>query len=164
MRKPFNCLIIATILLVGQTAVAARKDFRELSVHGLSLAPNAGGQEAYRIEGYERPHAWHAFYNKALLVDGMSLLGAGYNFRMSACDENCFWRFFAQVGGGLSNGGPYGEISWGAIIPLIPLWLPTSAPKYIPSLRLDITSQFYLSRSRIITWSYPIWAGVSLAF
>lgn len=145
-------------------AWAAKKSFSEVSVHALSLAPNAGGQEAYRLEGYQKPHAWHAFYNRALMVYDLPLMGVGYNYRMSVCDESCFWRFFTQAGGGISNAGPYGEISWGTIIPMLPLWLPTSAPRYIPSLRIDITSQFYIAKTRIITWSYPIWAGVSLAF
>jgi hypothetical protein len=145
-------------------AWAAKKSFSEVSVHALSLAPNAGGQEAYRLEGYQKPHAWHAFYNRALMVYDLPLMGVGYNYRMSICNESCFWRFFTQAGGGISNAGPYGEISWGTIIPMLPLWLPTSAPRYIPSLRIDITSQFYIAKTRIITWSYPIWAGVSLAF
>jgi len=145
-------------------AWAAKKSFSEVSVHALSLAPNAGGQEAYRLEGYQKPHAWHAFYNRALMVYDLPLMGVGYNYRMSICNESCFWRFFTQAGGGISNAVPYGEISWGTIIPMLPLWLPTSAPRYIPSLRIDITSQFYIAKTRIITWSYPIWAGVSLAF
>jgi len=164
MQRVLKFLILMVVLGTHPPLFAARKKFHEISVHGLSLAPNAGGQEAYRIEGYETPHAWHAFYNRALIVGKLPLMGAGYNYRMSVCDESCFWRFFAQVGGGLSNGGPYGEISWGTIIPLVPLWLPVSAPRFIPSLRLDITSQFYLAKNRIITWSYPIWAGVALAF
>ena len=164
MNSSLRFLILGLLLGFSQIGYGARKGFHEISVHGLSLAPNAGGQEAYRVEGYEKPNAWHVFYNRALLVSELPLMGAGYNYRMSACDESCFWRFFAQVGGGLSNAGPYGEISWGTIIPLVPLWLPVAAPRYIPALRLDITSQFYLAKNRIITWSYPIWAGVALAF
>lgn len=157
-------LLLLALLLNAAPIFAARKNFREISAHSLALAPNAGGQDAYRLEGYSNPHAWHAFYNRALIVGNLPLMGAGYNYRMSVCDESCFWRFFVQAGGGLANGGPYGEISWGTIIPLVPLWLPTSAPRFIPSLRLDITSQFYISKTRIITWSYPIWAGLSFAF
>ena len=164
MQRALHRFLLALLLSMPQLAVAARKDFREISLHGLSLAPNAGGQEAYRVEGYAKPNAWHAFYNRALMVGELPLMGAGYNYRMSVCDESCFWRFFAQVGGGLSNGGPYGEISWGTIIPLVPLWLPVSAPRFIPSIRIDITSQFYIAKNRIITWSYPVWAGVALAF
>lgn len=164
MKQTKKLLILMLILMTPQKVFAARKSFNEISIHGLSLAPNAGGQEAYRLEWFEKPHGWHTFYNKALVVSELPLMGAGYTYRMSACDESCFWRFFAQAGGGLSNGGPYGELSWGTIIPLLPLWLPVSAPKFVPSLRLDITSQFYLAKNRIITWSYPIWAGVSVAF
>lgn len=157
-------LLTCVLLLNAAPSLAARRSFREVSVHGLALAPNAGGQDAYRLEGYDSPHAWHAFYNKALIVGDLPLLGVGYNYRMSVCDESCFWRLFVQAGGGIANGGPYGELSWGTIIPLLPLWLPTSAPRFVPSLRLDISSQFYIAKNRIIAWSYPIWAGVSFAF
>jgi len=164
MRPLFKLAIVCCLLSWASQGLAARTTFREVSVHALSLAPNAGGQDAYRFEYYSTPHAWHAFYNKALKVNDLSLMGAGYNYRLSICDESCFWRFFAQAGGGLSNAGPYGEISWGTIIPALPLWLPLAAPRYVPALRLDITSQFYIAENRIITWSYPLWAGISISF
>ena len=163
-----NLLLMMVISLAtksfGATQSRTGAAFNEISLHALSLAPNAGGQQAYRLEWYRNSQAWHGFYNRALIVGDLPLSGVGYNYRLSACDESCFWRFFAQVGGGISNGGPYGESSWGTIIPAIPLWLPTAAPRYVPSFRLDITSQFFIAETRIITWSYPLWAGVSFSF
>lgn len=164
MGRPVLILFVLTSLGVASQGKAARADFQEISVHALSLAPNAGGQQAYRAEWYGRPSAWHGFYNKALTVGKLPLMGAGYNYRLSICDETCFWRFFTQIGGGMSNAGPYGEITWGTIIPVLPLWLPLPAPKFVPSIRLDISSQFYIAETRFITWSYPIWAGFSFAF
>ncbi len=148
----------------GESSGSANTTNHAISVHALALAPNAGGQKAYRLEWYHSHHALSVFDNKALLVGGTTLKGLGYSYRLPVCDADCFWQFFSQVGGGLSNAGAYGEISWGMIIPLLPIWLPTTAPRYIPAFRIDVASQFYFGRQRIISWSYPLWAGMTVSF
>jgi hypothetical protein len=55
-------------------------------------------------------------------------------------------------------------MSWGTVIPLLPLWLPTRAPPYYPALRVDFTTQMILIRWRAVTWSYPLWVGISVPF
>lgn len=165
MKLFFKALFFASILSSGSLAVAAQKsDLYTISAQGLALAPNAGGQDAYRLEGYHRRHAVYGFNNRSLLVGSTSLFGAGYAYRLPICDESCFWQFFVQVGGGVTNAGAFADVTWGSQIPLLPIWLPTSAPRFIPSLRIDITSQFFATRSRVIIWSYPIWVGLSLSF
>ena len=34
----------------------------------------------------------------------------------------------------------------------------------VPALRLDITTQIIFIRYRGVSWSYPLWAGVSVPF
>lgn len=157
-------IIFFLTLLKSQVIQAKSSDIYTLTVQGLALAPNAGGQQAYRIEGFHNRHAVYGFNNRSLLVGKMTLFGAGYAYRLPICDESCFWQFFVQLGGGASNAGAYGDVTWGAQIPLVPLWLPVPQPKYIPALRIDISSHLFATRSRILTWSYPLWVGLSLSF
>jgi hypothetical protein len=160
----FFCMFISIVL--GATAVSAanKKDRYTVTGQFLSLAPNAGGQTAYRLEVHNNDHAFYGFNNRALLVGNTTLFGAGYDHRLPVCDESCFWQFFVQLGGGLTNGGGFAQVAWGTMIPLIPIWLPVDAPRFIPMLRVDITTQFYATTKRVVTWSYPLWVGISLAF
>lgn len=130
----------------------------------LSLAPNAGGQLAYGLR--LATNNWEAglFSNQYITAGNLPYSGGTYDWRFPICDDSCWWQFFVQGGGGLSNAGPLAEITWGTVLPLLPLWLPTSAPKFVPALRLDVTSQMIFIRYRAVTWSYPLWAGVSVAF
>ena len=148
----------------AQSSGSPNTSYHAISLNTLALAPNAGGQKAYRLEWYHNHHAFSLSENKSLLVGSTSLKGLGYSYRLSVCDADCFWQFFSQVGGGVSNASAYGEISWGMIIPMLPFWFPTSAPRYIPAFRIDIASQFYPNAHRIITWSYPLWAGITVSF
>lgn len=148
-----------------ESATAAGKNNRyTVSGQILSLAPNAGGQKAYKLEVHTNGHAVYGFNNRSLLVDETTLYGAGYDYRLPVCDESCFWQFFVQIGGGLTNAGGFAEVTWGSMIPLLPFWIPASSPRFIPMLRIDITSQFFATRERVITWSYPLWIGLSFAF
>jgi hypothetical protein len=164
----FALIVCIGILLdyrsFAATSESANTDHHAVSFNALALAPNAGGQKAYRVEWYHHHHAFSVFDNQSLLVGSTTLKGIGYSYRLPVCDADCFWQFFSQVGGGISNAGVYGEVDWGVIIPMLPIWLPTSAPRYIPAFRIDIASQMYASRQRIITWSYPLWAGVTVSF
>jgi hypothetical protein len=166
MLKPFAkfFVLISSFCPVYAAGGSVDSDRHAISAHVKALAPNAGGQDAYRLEWYHSRNAVYGFQNKSLLVGSSNLMGVGYDYRLPVCDSSCFWQFFAQVGGGVSNAGAFAEVSWGTIIPLLPIWLPMASPKYIPGLRVDITSQFYATRQRVIIWSYPIWAGITVAF
>jgi len=156
------CLTLLALMIAGQARAA--DDRTTVTTQFLALAPNAGGQDAYSLRVAR--DSWEAgvFSNQYLLAGDKPLTGAVLDWRFPICDTDCFWQFFVQGGGGMSNGGPVAEITWGSIIPIAPLWLPTSAPKYLPAIRLDITTQFVFVRYRAVTWSYPLWAGVSISF
>jgi hypothetical protein len=164
-----NFVVIFILLAISNPGYSitdgkADADRYQLTFQARALAANAGGQEAYKLEWYHDHHAFYGFKNQALIVGNYSLMGAGYNYRLPICDSSCFWQFFAQVGGGVSNAGLYEDITWGSIIPMLPIWLPFSAPRYIPAFRIDITSQFFPNRQRLITWSYPLWVGITFTF
>ena len=130
----------------------------------MSLAPNAGGQVAYGLK--LATNDWEAgmFSNQYIYAGSLPYSGATFDWRFPICDDSCWWQVFVQGGGGFSNAGPLTEITWGTVIPALPLWLPTAAPKYWPALRIDVTTQMIYIRYRAVTWSYPLWAGVSVAF
>jgi hypothetical protein len=129
-----------------------------------AFAPNAGGQEAYTMR--LSTNRWEAgvFSNQYLLAGDHPLTGAFYDWRFPICDDSCFWQFFVQAGGGVSTGGPIAQATWGTVIPLLPIWLPRRAPSYVPALRLDMTTQMIFIRYRGVTWSYPLWVGISIPF
>lgn len=104
------------------------------------------------------------FANRYITAAGRPLIGGTYSLRFPVCDDSCFWQFFAQFGAGLSTGGPLLDLTWGTNLPLIPLWLPFRAPPYLPQLRLDFTTQIIFIQWRAVTWSYPLWVGVSFPF
>ena len=135
-----------------------------VSVLGMALAPNAGGQKAYSLKLHRDGHEIHGFANTYLTTGSTPLAGGGYDYRISACDERCFWQFYIQTGGGLSTAGPFFQLSWGMQIPFIPLWLPTPTPRFVPRLRVEFTTQCFATSSRLITWSYPLWTGLAVSF
>ena len=166
LKQGRHKFIFALLLLAvsNKTLAAAKPDLYTISAQGLALAPNAGGQDAFRLEGYHKNQAVYGFNNRALLVSNTTLFGVGYAYRLPICDESCFWQFFVQVGGGLSNAGGFLDVTWGSQIPLVPIWLPVASPRFIPSLRIDISSHFFATRTRVLTWSYPLWVGLALSF
>ena len=101
----------------------------------MALAPNAGGQQAYALRLGTNDWEGGAFSNQYILAGDKPFTGVFYDFRFPICDDSCWWQFFAQTGGGFSNGGPFAQITWGTIIPALPLWLPHAAPRYLPALR-----------------------------
>jgi hypothetical protein len=159
----FYCFSLLFLFLESRTFAAEK--LRSVTAQVGALAPNAGGQVAYSLK-YAHDDDWEAslFSNQYILAGKYPLSGATYSRRFPVCDSSCFWRFFVQTGAGVSTGGPMAEITWGSIIPILPVWLPTSAPKYIPSLRIDFTSQFIFVRYRAVTWSYPLWVGLTVSF
>lgn len=156
--------IIAVVAGYSSVGLAKDAEILDVAVYKLALAPNAGGQEAYRIEAHQNHHAFYGFNNRDLMIGKNTMYGLGYGYRLPICGDDCFWRLFTQVGGGLTNGGGFAEITWGIVIPLIPIWLPISAPRYIPSIRLDVSTHFFATTSRVLTWSYPLWLGLSVSF
>lgn len=158
-------LLLAITLGTLQSGLAFAVDDRYTATTQIgAFAPNAGGQTAYSLRLAQ--HNWEAgvFSNQYVIAGDYPLTGGSLDWRFPICDTECFWQFFVQVGGGLTNGGPLAEVTWGMIIPALPIWLPTSAPKYIPQLRIDITTQLIFIRYRAVTWSYPLWIGLSVPF
>jgi len=152
-------------LLFGATTARGGEGRRyTLTGQTMALAPNAGGQEAYALRLATNDWEGGVFSNRYLVAGGVPMTGATFDWRFPVCDDSCFWQFFAETGGGFSNAGPLAEITWGTVIPLLPIWLPTAAPRYVPALRLDISTQMVFIRYRTVTWSYPLWAGVSIPF
>ena len=150
-------------LCYSVSARAANQQYA-LTAQYEALAPNAGGQIVYGLK--LATNQWEAgiFSNQYLTAGKFPLTGATLDWRFPVCDDSCWWQFFVQLGGGLSNAGPIAEVTWGSVIPLIPLWLPWRAPRYFPALRLDITSQLIFIRYRGIPWSYPLWVGITVPF
>ena len=111
-------------------------------------APNAGGQRAYALRRATPHSEISIFMNEYLLAGNNPLYGATYDWRLPICDRNCFWQFYVQMGAGISSGGVLGEILWSSTF----LWV----------ARLDIATQIFLSQQRLVTWSYPLWLGLSL--
>jgi hypothetical protein len=162
-RKTFVLMLALGLAGPASRAFAADKKYT-VSAQAMALAPNAGGQEAYTLRLATNDWEAGAFSNQYIVAGDQPLTGGFYDWRWPICDDSCWWQFFAQTGVGLSNGGPLAQITWGTVIPLLPLWLPTAAPRYVPALRLDITTQMIFIRYRGVTWSYPLWAGISVSF
>ena len=139
---------LLSVLLLAGAGVAAETKHTTYSLQALAFAPNAGGQQAYALRRATDKSEWALFANTYLQTGGGPLLGGGYDLRMPVCDQSCFWQFYAQIGGGLSTVGPYVEVLWGTNL----FWI----------MRLDIATHFYVTASRAIFWSYPLWAGLSL--
>ena len=156
--------LIALVMLLGTTsAFAAEKNWTATFQVG-AFAPNAGGQDAYGLRVHRDNREYTLFSNSYLMAGAYPLTGAIYSWRFPICDETCWWQFFAQIGAGVSTAGPLAEIVWGSQIPLAPLWLPRSAPKYLPSLRFDVTTHMIAVPYRLVLWSYPLWLGISVPF
>lgn len=155
--------LIIFVLVHALPALAADKRYH-LAVQAGALAPNAGGQQVYSLKLATNDWEIGAFSNQYLLAGNLPMSGITYDLRWPICDDSCFWQFFFQAGGGGSNAGPLLEMTWSAIIPLIPIWLPTRAPPYYPALRIDFTTQMIFIRWRSVTWSYPLWLGISVPF
>lgn len=157
---------LARLLLgmaLAKGAFAADERYSVTSQVG-ALAPNAGGQEAYTLRLGKGDWEAGIFSNQYVIAGDLPLTGAMLDWRSPVCGVECFWQFFVQLGVGGSNGGPLAEVTWGTMIPALPIWLPTAAPRYVPQIRLDITTQVILIRYRAVTWSYPLWLGLTVPF
>lgn len=157
-------LSLTMVSLVFCAEIFAAESKRHISAQYAALAPNAGGQTAYSLRYSSSDWEMGVFSNQYLLAGDYPLTGIIYEKVLPLCKKDCFWDFNVQGGAGISNGGPLLHLTWSSIIPLIPIWLPTRAPRFVPALRVDITTQMILIPTRAITWSYPLWAGLSYPF
>ncbi len=154
--------IIFFELWIFSSSIFGKTERYQIAAQSTALAPNAGGQEIYSLKLSRTDWEASLFSNQSISAGNMPYTGAVLLKRFSLCDESCFWQFFVQLGAGGSNGGPITEMTWGTIIPLLPIWLPLSAPKFVPALRIDITTQIVYIRWRAVTWTYPFWIGISV--
>lgn len=139
-------LLALLMLMIKSTALQSEP--ASYSFSWQAFAPNAGGQRAYILRRSTNHKEINLFYNEYLVAGSQAIMGGGYNWRFPICDNACFWQFFVQSGLGVSTGGPYVEFSWTTV----PFWL----------ARLDITTHLFITKSRLVTWSYPLWIGISL--
>lgn len=156
-------LLVAALVwfLTGTRTMAAEKAVN-VSLQYAAFAPNAGGQVAYGIRGLRNNREIAIFQNQYLTAGGQPLLGVLYAWRFPICDESCMVHLHTQVGIGLTSAGPLVEFLWGTEIPILPLGLNGGTIPYVPMLRVDVASHWMATHSRLITWSYPFWVGVTL--
>lgn len=149
MRSVRIIMLLFAVALASISVPAWAKSERTTwSALGLALAPNAGGQAAYSVRRATDDNEIGVFANTYLMAGNYPLLGAVYDWRFPICGQECFWQFFAQAGVGLSTAGPLVELTWSTI----PFWI----------LRVDITTHIIAVPWRAVTWSYPLWVGLSL--
>ncbi len=158
-----NILLIIFNFWLNQ-AFAAEPNRYTVSFKAISLAPNAGGQEAYSLLLAKGQWEGQIFRNHYLMAGDAPLMGGTIAARLPMCGQSCWWQFYTSFGVGFATTGPIAEITWSSFFPLLPIWLPITPPRFLPSLRLDLTSQFLFFQKRHITWSYPLWAGLAISF
>lgn len=146
LRIRQDMLIGIVLLAITQTALG-QSDMHTYSFSWQALAANAGGQNAYSLRRGNDHHEISLYLNEYLLANDQPIFGGIYALRFSLCGQSCFWQVYLHTGGGLSSGGGVIEIGWSTIL----LW----------SARIDFTSQFYFTTSRMVTWTYPGWIGLS---
>jgi hypothetical protein len=127
-----------------------------LTAQVASLAPNAGGQEAFSLLLATNEWEAGAFSNQYITAGNKPLTGGFYAWRYPICDDSCWWQAFVETGGGFSTGGPFAQATWGTIF--------FTPVRYLPAVRIDVTTQVIFIRWRGVTWSYPLWTGISVPF
>ncbi len=145
MLRSFWIVALATCFA---TAASGANKMATYSLQVAAFAPNAGGQEAYALRRATDKVEWSVFVNRYLYAGDYPLMGATYDWRFPICDQSCFWQFYIQAGVGLSTTGPVLEVLWGTTL----LWV----------ARVDIATQMFFQSNRLISWSYPLWIGVSI--
>jgi len=163
----FTAIVLFTAMLTGPlhvTRAMADDKLIKVSLQYAAFAPNAGGQITYGFRGLRNNREIAIFQNQYLTAGSEPLLGALYAWRFPICDESCLVHIHTQAGIGVTTAGPLVEFLWGTEIPVLPLGLNGGTIRYVPMLRFDIASHWIATRSRLITWSYPFWIGVTLPF
>ena len=146
------------------SSTALGEEYNSISYQNWALAPNAGGQNAHALRLVKDDIEYGAFVNEYLRAGDHPLMGVTMDWRYGMCTSDCWMNFYAQPGIGASIGGPLAQITWSTQIPILPLWLPVQSPAYLPQLRIDFTTQFIFVRYRAVTWSYPLWWGITVPF
>lgn len=146
-----NFILFSFISFIMHGTASAKPQSKTLSMQYQSFTANAGGQEAWslRLSMNDRIE-YSIFANKYLTAENYPLLGAIYSLRLPILSRKYPIRSFTQLGAGLTNIGPVVELLWS----FTPLWI----------FRIDFSTHFYFTRSRMITWSYPLWVGISVPF
>lgn len=157
-------IVLTFLVTICSPPAHAKTERTTVSAQVGAFAPNAGGQEAYALRLAKGDNEFAGFANTYLLAGGRPLLGATWSKRFAICGDECWWKFYAQVGAGATTAGPVIDTTWSMNIPLLPIWLPRPAFPWVPALRLDVSTHFIGVRSRVVVWSYPLWAGVSVPF
>ena len=148
VSRLFVVFIFST--LVGNRFLLADGPYT-ISAQGIAFTADAGGQSAYSLR-FSDSNIWEysLFLNEYIVVGAFPLVGAVASKRWSLCGSYCPLNLYAQLGVGLSNIGPMVELIWGSTW----LWI----------ARIDVASHMYVSRERVITWSLPLWLGLSIPF
>jgi hypothetical protein len=141
------CQIMFIALMFGGSVPAYGKLYR-YSTQSLAFAPNAGGQSAFSLRRSSESSEWSLFVNQYLISGPLPLIGVSYNSRHPMTRRSWPLQFALLLGGGLASSGPFLEVGWEFLA--------------LYALRVDIRTQATFYRTRILTWSYPIWFGVSL--
>jgi len=164
--KNIKILLILGLILkcLSASSSAMAAEVTNISYLHAALAPNAGGQDSHSLKLLNGDIEYSIFVNEYIRAGGYPLSGAVMEWVSPICEKECWGNLFLQYGGGASLGGPVAHLTWSAQFPLLPLWLPVSAPRFVPQLRIDFTSQFILLKHRAISWSYPLWLGLSIPF
>lgn len=126
----------------------AGKGDKRITAQASAFAPNAGGQEALALRIGDDNHEFGLFKNPYLISDGEELYGVLYDWRYAACDSTCWVPSYFQMGFGLTNATPIVEIGWS----LSPLQF----------FRVDFMTHLFLNVGHMASWSYPLWAGISV--
>jgi hypothetical protein len=138
-------ILIFLILLQANVSFAGA-----LALQALALAPNAGGQESYSIKYHRGDYEWSLFSTNYLITNGNPLTGLTLARRFDICKSNCWVQGFVQPGFGFTQIGAHFDLTWGTVIGY--------------AVRIDLTTQLYTGHSRLLSWSYPLWVGVSFPF
>lgn len=148
MSRPYIKILSLFVLIPLFPVANAKTSLKTYSFLWKAHAANAGGQDIYSIRRADDDHEISLFRNEYLISSGRPLMGATYSLRLPVCDSSCFVQGYTQLGAGLSTAGPLLDITWS----VIGLWV----------ARVDFTTQLFLTKTRIMTWSVPLWIGVSL--
>lgn len=157
-----NKIILAFILCVISASPLRAGEVKNVSYLHAAFAPNAGGQESHSLKLLYDNVEYSIFVNEYIRAGEYPLSGVTMEWVSPICDKECWGNLFLQYGVGASMGGPIANLTWSFQLPILPIWLPMSAPKYVPQIRLDFTSQFIFVRYRAVSWSYPLWLGLSI--
>lgn len=136
----FRFLVVLIIFLVPSN----RSYSGDLSLQLGATAPNAGGQSAFAIRKMFETVELSVFRSSYLSTSSGSLIGAIGSYRLFHYNPSSYFGAYTQLGGGMTSAGPVTEIVWGMKLLV---------------MRLDFATHMYWTKSRVITWSYPLWIG-----